>query len=720
MGSKLLPILLIVIITITTFPTNVEPSYVPVSGYIQDEIRLVYPFNSFQARSSSFSEFPVRYVGDSYVSVVENQKDSDLCWAFAATSAVESNMLKNAKGLHNFSELHMGYSTSVSHAGAVYGDSMRVNPDYGGNRGIAASYLMRGIPLSGVVNEADDPYITDYVPPRELLITESKPQSYTVQNIVYLSGEFKEDTTESQIKQAILKYGAVSASMQWENDDSVYNFDTNAYYLSTAPKANSGGRVIPRVNHAVTIVGWDDSFGRENFNVQPGRGGAWRVKNSWGDEWGDEGFFWISYDDTNFPVNIYAVDGVEPYNPKATVYEYDYLRWGGWDGYDDTANFYARIFTVQKGNEQLEQVIVAIPTPGVTVSVDVIPVWEGFSEDDYNEDTFRRNIKGSKVTTHPGYYTIELDSPVRLGAVGSEFAVIVRAFSVNHEHSRIARVAKSAPEGTAFISSSGLGGVFESSNDNYCIKAVTSPAMFPYNLEVNHAFLNGMFEWHPPAEVYAKAETLIIEYENLVGNYYFVVNSPESLDWVEGVNFFKSSQNRLHGRILLHEPGRIIFDLRGLEGDYVIFVNDSARASLKVKGFLSLLSLTPEVFYCAVCGELKVECICVYCDYCDELRDNCICIHCDRCGEYEFYCVCSTVLGSVRGESGVSIFDALEILKYLVGIPGVITTGNDLITAENAMKAALIVSEETPTIFDVLEILKYLVGMDGVLQWVRG
>jgi cathepsin L len=45
-----------------------------------------------------------------------------------------------------------------------------------------------------------------------------------------------------------------------------------------------------RTDHAMVIVGWDDSRGAH---------GAWKVEGTWGTGWGEQGYMWISYGSNN-------------------------------------------------------------------------------------------------------------------------------------------------------------------------------------------------------------------------------------------------------------------------------------------------------------------------------------------------------------------------------------------------------------------------------------
>ncbi|MCL1904372.1 MAG: lectin like domain-containing protein [Oscillospiraceae bacterium] len=483
MKSRILSSFFAVVIFIMAIPLNICVSFADGgegfnSGHLKSDIYYEFP-NSLPFKA--YSSLPVKYDGRAAnrASSVGDQGPNGLCWAFTATSLVESNMLKNKQGSQNFSELHMGYALASNHVGAQYAFN-RTAPDDGGSNIVAASYFMRGI-LGGMVKEAADPfgsYTSDIIAPRPISTTLGKTRSHAVQNVIFLSGNLKSDITAVKIKESVLLYGAIGISMYWDGTAPVsgavsdfFNDQHNAYYYNGGKTIPVNKKLVPETNHEAVIVGWDDNFSKYNFNTQPNNNGAWLVKSSWGTKWADKGYFWISYEDTNSPVSVWAVDGVKTFFPSTTtVYEYDFLPGRSWNGWMSYTNYYARVYKTTKNNEKLSQVVVNIPTTGVIVSVNVITNFKSFSG--YNTESF--SVNGVKTTYYPGYYTINMFNPINLGEAGTDFAVVVRVESDNSGSARIANDGANAPDKTSFEYNPNDGvKAFENSIENHCIKAIT-------------------------------------------------------------------------------------------------------------------------------------------------------------------------------------------------------------------------------------------------------
>lgn len=266
------------------------------------------------------SPLPVRYDAreKGIVTSVKNQMPYGACWAFAMASIMETSLLKQGAGAFDLSEEHLCYFFS-NRVGDVLGNTDR---DYNyhhmynwtgvkdyhesGNDRLVAEFLST---WSGMASEEEFPLLTNSS--HTEFIYQNHDPSGAYRADAYLEDSVFSDYSVERMKRLLMEYDSVS--IMYNAIDTYYNPDTAAYCY-TGSQA---------VNHVVTVVGWDDNYSKENFNEisNVSSDGAWIVKNSWGDYWGAEGYFYLSYEDESISDLVCAT--AVPYSEYSNNYFYD-------------------------------------------------------------------------------------------------------------------------------------------------------------------------------------------------------------------------------------------------------------------------------------------------------------------------------------------------------------------------------------------------------------
>ena len=237
---------------------------------------------------------------------VEDQMSYGLCWDFASIKSLETHLALNNKNM-DLSEIHLDYIES----NLMFGSREVHN---GGNFDMFKDYLID----DGVVLEEKAPYyesvkyeygyyhnpieyseeqyskFTDIEKATEVTETIDFPSIYKSDNCQYTEEEINEN--RKLIKKHIMKNGGLYCVIATPDTGTKYYNSANAAecFLGEFEDLPSGREI-----HAVTIVGWDDNYPKENFNanMRPNSNGAYIVLNSWGESFGKQGYFYISYED---------------------------------------------------------------------------------------------------------------------------------------------------------------------------------------------------------------------------------------------------------------------------------------------------------------------------------------------------------------------------------------------------------------------------------------
>ncbi len=337
---------------------------------------------------------------DSLLTPVRNQGQCNTCWAFTTYGVVESH-LKAEFGLsdnsNDYSEKHL----SRAH-GFAYG------PDDGGNMEMGLAYFAR---YAGPVMETDDPYDAEACTDTSYC-TGCDPTRY-IDNGVFLPVRSDPASSIDYIKDAISGHGALHTSIEW-SEGNFNETDHTFYYDDPTDSFNNS-------NHCVTIVGWDDD--KVTGASQPG---AFIVRNSWGDAWGEDGYFYVSYYDESigFTSLGYYQDTDDSLLSFDSILQYDPLGWTGTIGYGTQRDGWGANRFTPAADGTITGIGLYAPTSGMDYEIQIYDTMTGVSPDVHFSDPLLGTAVSGQVE-YRGYYTVLLPAPVEVSG-NDPFCVVIK------------------------------------------------------------------------------------------------------------------------------------------------------------------------------------------------------------------------------------------------------------------------------------------------------
>ena len=234
----------------------------------------------------------------------------------------------------------------------------------------------------------------------------------------YMEDAVFSDYSEARMKELIMKYNSVSVMILMSS--SYLNAQFGAYSYP------NGGNTI---NHAVTVVGWDDNYSRDNFAAasKVTADGAWIVKNSYGSDWGDKGYFYLSYQNTPMKNLVCNTATTSPSYPNN--YFYDGASTGSFTKKLNQGDSVANIFTASAGNgkdEELGEIVLAAKSDNISYQIQVYTDLTDPSDPTSGTPAYEEPMVYTKE--YSGIDTVTLDTPVTLKA-NSQYSVIVTLLS---------------------------------------------------------------------------------------------------------------------------------------------------------------------------------------------------------------------------------------------------------------------------------------------------
>lgn len=412
------------------------------------------PEPKLEANGKVYRKYDLREVNA--VSKIKNQFRDGGCRSFAALGALESH-IKLKTGV----ELDLSENNFENRQGFYFGTN---NVRQGRNRNSDIPYLVN----YGPILEEDDPYIPmkgeggegNYLTQEQVNAAAKNPVIKdgvkqimgfdflkTVDTTKVISAE---DDELLQIKEAIAKNGGVVADMYMAHDGNktfpytdvkYYNPETKAYYFdgkdsdrTSKYKTVEADGVKYGANHAITIVGWDDDFSKDNFTTKPEIDGAWIVRDAQSEAFGDKGYFYVSFQSVSMGENPYVF--TEVIEPQYSIYQHDELAFTGFrEGINFATDEKDVLFNRYKAvsDSKIEKIGFYTTKKNAEYEVYLIPDFNSFATDakDLGEDEaeeFYKMVQQYKVLSgiadNAGYHTLDIPADEAISLTkGKDFAV---------------------------------------------------------------------------------------------------------------------------------------------------------------------------------------------------------------------------------------------------------------------------------------------------------
>ncbi|CAB3236134.1 unnamed protein product [Arctia plantaginis] len=191
------------------------------------------------------------------VSPVKDQKNCNACWAFSVIANIESQ-LKIYKNDEKLMSEQFLIDCDHDQEGCKTGS-------------ITSSFANIVTRFGGVLLEKDYPYQNG-----QQKCTAPNPPPY----LVKVTGFKRVSSDEEEMAKAVFHFGPLSAAI---NAASMRHYKSNIIDEPSDKDCNPND-----LDHAVLIVGYNvyvNTHGRETP--------YWIIKNSWGEDWGDKGYYYL-------------------------------------------------------------------------------------------------------------------------------------------------------------------------------------------------------------------------------------------------------------------------------------------------------------------------------------------------------------------------------------------------------------------------------------------